>query len=1014
MKTKIPDFNRIIFTVIFILILIPLVVTFISTIESLNQTLRTNIEKLFIPIVFYSGLLIIFLYLVKSEALEKNDEKKFLIWTLVSAFLLGLISIIWLDSQLVSDFKSYHNNAVRIINGEMTDHWENVSSPYIKRALFYLVPIYTLFGESQFAAEIFNLLFHLASGLFIYLLIRDSFDGNTIPRVAMIILLTYPIMLLMLNITNHDIPGLFYLSGYFFFFKRIYENVKTVNWLRIAIFVLLASFFLIMSQLVRNIGIVLVLCSFLYVALFIVGTFKLSDPKKNLLLYGKMAAFMFILPFLIYRFGIGLAGDNSKRNLDKMMLLYTDTKPTHSGQYSSSFDYKWRFYPQIDELDYKSKIGYGKLYSELYYNYYDFISLMVRKMSRLYSIGNDYSWTVYGSDKSPAERGLIKEMNQMHRLLLFFFGIAGLFFVLRKISITDPASIIFLAWFFLGNALLFSEVQPRYSYIFHIPLAIFGAAGFVNLFRKQADTERGKLLNVIYGIIILLILLVFFKYFSRIAFGGSEKLYLNAGSYKVTSPKGISGVVIKNKYPQDNPMTFGINLPSDDEINKFTVTEWKFDKNPGYYFLSTFLSTDKDIPNGAKISFTLNDTLIYSNMAKRIGGPERKITKGYLARYIKSDTLYLNGLSSLKLIYEMTDPREKYKQDDSKILMDFTQILKSDEAPKKEPGTEYLPPEVFTVKWDNIAEYNASNDLFNPFAEKEKIAQVIENGKLVINVSQDPKSYSRLITGGEGGYSVAPEIPEQYMVEGGALYRLSIVGKHLAGAKPGATVFLFDGNRRIEYISSELDDKSDTTTIEFKTPKNANSFRLQLAYNKTGKSEISKLILSKAENIDEILEEQEEISQESAPVIEISDNIVFPSAESHWSLSSTDKASIKFEDGIEVNSNAGSSYTYLLTGTSGSVTSPQDLPFLMLKPGKQYKAVIDAVSEESVSSTIWIIFYDNSKKVGNTKAGLKTGENVIDFKFPENAIYYKIGVRISGNGKLKINSAKIDILEAES
>lgn len=603
---------------------------------------------------------------LRSKKLHRLPEKKFLLLYSAISLAISLVSIFSLPSLPQGDLLMYHNDAVRIVEGDFSFSYllQHLHAVYLRRALVNLAPLYMITGPNLLAVQLFNVFINIATGLLIYFFIRQSFKSILIARLSLLFYFLLPITYLTLNVPSHDIAGLFYLMVCFTLFERMDHFLSSgKRWPLVFILSLLLGVMLFILQLSRSIGLFCFYALFMFLLVSLLDFFPLREVPKKYPYLIKRTLFLFIIPMAVYYFLSGnLISSNINQGRFIMMFVATDTCDECEGAYSEIADAKG-YYNSIP-AGHRNDMALGKFRSELYYNAPDFLELLIKKNRRLYGLGNDKSWLM-GVEKNKEIVFLTQAVWFGHpviRSLLFVLGLFGLIYLGRKYRLGSPFS--FLVYYWLTCSLLLTvigEVSPRYSYLFIPGIVALAAVGFVALpalFRDLAKTVTTRprrfllYLGVWAGLAAMVVLaLAITRNALERRFAGDELVYRDLRSATITpgSPERQAGAYLAAPVNrQAQPMKYGISLP--DENDSVRVS-WTFPVTAGgYYQARGFIREPATRDQRLRTTLTLRSE---GTDAANISSSNRRVLrkrKDYAVRYFASEPMLAeSGWLSLDL-----------------------------------------------------------------------------------------------------------------------------------------------------------------------------------------------------------------------------------------------------------------------------------------------------------------------------------------------------------------------------
>jgi hypothetical protein len=152
---------------------------------------------------------------------RSKDEKtiaRIVFSVLLISFLARLGWVLAFGSYQMNDFGDYLQCAADVaVNGDPAQsvHCRNADSLYWRRSAFYTYPLVLLFGQSLLALKIVNICLASFSGLFFYLAGRNLFGART-AAIGLLFFIWHPDLWYSVTLASHDVPGMFWLSIFFY------------------------------------------------------------------------------------------------------------------------------------------------------------------------------------------------------------------------------------------------------------------------------------------------------------------------------------------------------------------------------------------------------------------------------------------------------------------------------------------------------------------------------------------------------------------------------------------------------------------------------------------------------------------------------------------------------------------------------------------------------------------------------------------------------------------------------
>lgn len=692
--------------IIFVLFIIFLASALISTLIQFG--VQHSISVLLLSAVIIVMILPFFLILkafrklIRSKILILISERKFLLITLSGSFILSLISILLIDSKLYSDFLQYHLNAIKICNTDLSFSYlfSLFGKLYWQRPLVNLVPVYLIFGPNLMALQLYNAILNLSTGLMLYYFVKDSLKNLMIARVSLIIFFCLPVTYLSLNIPSHDIPGLFYMMLGFLLFGKINKKIDSGNNLLWPAFLsLLMGLVIFILQLSRSTGVFYFYSLLILFVFFLSKSFLLFFQRKRLRILIVKSLLLFIIPMTAYYlFNSFFLSGGINQGRYHMMFISTDTSENCRGGYTDIVDYK-RYYYLVDKED-KNDMALGKIASELYYNYPDYLKLLIRKNDRLFSLGDDNVWA-QSDNKGFLLNGLVGVMwifNKLVRIFLYFFAISGMIYLLKKYKLSNPFSVVLLCCLTCSALLiLIGEVSPRYAYLFLICITVPAAIGFLTfplllknagaLFKNQPRSFFTRLTWIIVFTGLVIVFLTGLNLVIKQNLKDSDLVYRDLRAVdNATSDEALQEEIDQQwaLSPQEQPLKYMVRIPAGSNLAEAT---WIFTTYPGAtYEIRGFLRERNDREEEVKHHVFINDLSILPANDKPVQKKMLKTRKDYSVSYFSYSPITTEKDSlTVRFLLEsgINQIANEESSDMTTTFLEFLQIVRLD--PEQKP-----------------------------------------------------------------------------------------------------------------------------------------------------------------------------------------------------------------------------------------------------------------------------------------------------------------------------------------
>lgn len=407
----------------------------------------------------------------------------------ISVFLLavlfkGLIAVL-IDTQPVSDFNTFYQCAIKLVNGDKTfghtyyfTTWAYQTGPVI-----YYAVLIKIFGTGLLPLKLINCFFMAISNVLIYLIARKISNDYTARFVAVLYLL-YPAPYFLASVlTNqHFAASMFLLSIYILLSEHMNFLVRGV----------IAGVIMSFGNAVRPLGVVIVIAAVIW------GVIELIRTKK---VFPVIMVAALLAGYLCVNFGISSIVKYYDINPEGLRNNYPLWKFVVGFNYNSRGQFSYADQDEIfmienpEQRDAKSKqvikerlsIGPGKL-----------AGFLNTKQKIMWADFDTLRWAFYKQiDKSLTIPENLKKyephilrIEKVYYIFIFIFTFLGLGRLLWKKSINSGItflSVLLLCYF--GIHLLI-EIQVRYRYFAVILLFILAAKGSELVFSRFHTYRR--------------------------------------------------------------------------------------------------------------------------------------------------------------------------------------------------------------------------------------------------------------------------------------------------------------------------------------------------------------------------------------------------------------------------------------------------------------------------------------------------------------------------------------------
>lgn len=377
---------------------------------------------------------------------EWISKHKIIIFLFLFAFVIRIGVILWIDTPVISDFKTMLDASKELVNG--TDAYK--SMPYFicwgyqMGHVIYQAILLNIINSITFL-KIVNAIVTSSTVIMIYLIGKEL--SNT--KAAIIISIIYSIFLfpLLLNtvLTNQLLPMLLILIAIYLWMKKKKEN----KLMPVIIGILLG-----ISNMLRSETIVIIIAFVLYTIFLMI---KKENRKALIINLCLIIISYFTLTtatsFVLKATDISPSGLENKNSSWKFLEgLNVETR----GQYSEDDAVKYSYDKKKTTKELKKRI------QEEWQQY----PLLFAKKTKILWLNSDLSWSL-GHIENQEDLKLYEGINQ---IFIYFFVIMSLLsaITLFKKTYKKEQILILLILFVYFGVYLFIEVMPRYAYSLQI------------------------------------------------------------------------------------------------------------------------------------------------------------------------------------------------------------------------------------------------------------------------------------------------------------------------------------------------------------------------------------------------------------------------------------------------------------------------------------------------------------------------------------------------------------------
>lgn len=374
------------------------------------------------------------------------SKHKIIIFLFLFAFVIRIGVILWIDTPVISDFKTMLDASKELVNG--TDAYK--SMPYFicwgyqMGHVIYQAILLNIINSITFL-KIVNAIVTSSTVIMIYLIGKEL----STTKAAIIISIIYSIFLfpLLLNtvLTNQLLPMLLILIAIYLWMKKKKEN----KLMPVIIGILLG-----ISNMLRSETIVIIIAFVLYTIFLMI---KKENRKALIINLCLIIISYFTLTtatsFVLKATDISPSGLENKNSSWKFLEgLNVETR----GQYSEDDAIKYSYDKKKTTKELKKRI------QEEWQQY----PLLFAKKTKILWLNSDLSWSL-GHIENQEDLKLYEGINQ---IFIYFFVIMSLLsaITLFKKTYKKEQTLILLILFVYFGVYLFIEVMPRYAYSLQI------------------------------------------------------------------------------------------------------------------------------------------------------------------------------------------------------------------------------------------------------------------------------------------------------------------------------------------------------------------------------------------------------------------------------------------------------------------------------------------------------------------------------------------------------------------
>lgn len=397
------------------------------------------------------------------------SKHKIIIFLFLFAFVIRIGVILWIDTPVISDFKTMLDASKELVNG--TDAYK--SMPYFicwgyqMGHVIYQAILLNIINSITFL-KIVNAIVTSSTVIMIYLIGKEL----STTKAAIIISIIYSIFLfpLLLNtvLTNQLLPMLLILIAIYLWMKKKKEN----KLMPVIIGILLG-----ISNMLRSETIVIIIAFVLYTIFLMI---KKENRKALIINLCLIIISYFTLTtatsFVLKATDISPSGLENKNSSWKFLEgLNIETR----GQYSEDDAIKYSYDKKKTTKELKKRI------QEEWQQY----PLLFAKKTKILWLNSDLSWSL-GHIENQEDLKLYEGINQ---IFIYFFVIMSLLsaITLFKKTYKKEQILILLILFVYFGVYLFIEVMPRYAYSLQIFEALLATITLGYILEKKKTSKVG-------------------------------------------------------------------------------------------------------------------------------------------------------------------------------------------------------------------------------------------------------------------------------------------------------------------------------------------------------------------------------------------------------------------------------------------------------------------------------------------------------------------------------------------
>ncbi|HEY5585388.1 MAG TPA: hypothetical protein VIK78_12990 [Ruminiclostridium sp.] len=403
----------------------------------------------------------------------------FAITILVLAFLSKGIFAALVDTQPVSDFNTFYQCAIKLINGDKSfghtfyfKSWAYQTGPII-----YYSAIMKFFGTGLLPLKLVNCFFMAGTNAFIYLIARKVSNDYTARFVALLYLI-YPAPYFLTSVlTNQHFAACMFLAAiYILFIEKLNFILK----------VLLAGVLLSVGNAVRPLGLVIIIALVMWGIVELIRHKKVAKIGMVVLLVGIYLLVNFGIATMVKRTDVNPEGLSNNYPLWKFVIGFNNDS---KGQFSYE-DQDKIFY--IQDSTQRNNVSMQVIKERLSIGLPKLASLINIKQRIMWAELDTLRWEFYQKidDKMILPQGFEKiefgilRIEKVYYLLVFILMILGLCRVFLNKRVKPEVLLLSMLLLCYFGVHILIEVQTRYRYFAVILMFVLAAKGSELLFNN--------------------------------------------------------------------------------------------------------------------------------------------------------------------------------------------------------------------------------------------------------------------------------------------------------------------------------------------------------------------------------------------------------------------------------------------------------------------------------------------------------------------------------------------------